>query len=214
MTKQERLEKTAEYIKSEFSGEGTGHDWWHIVRVWNLATKLAKLENANLYITEMAALLHDLDDWKFNELDEPVKAIAWLNKIGEETDTQEHIIKIIKNVSYKGAGVKTSMTTIEGKCVQDADRLDALGAIGIARTFAYGGYKGNEIYNPNIKPTLHQSFEDYKNKSTHTINHFYEKLLLLKDRMNTDSAKQLANERHAFMMVFLDEFYNEWKGEA
>ncbi len=214
MNQSEKLEKTAAYIKEEFEGDSSGHDWWHIVRVWNMATKLAKLEGADRYITEMAALLHDLDDWKFNHSDEPEKAIKWLNELNEDETTSQKIIEIIKNVSYKGAGVKTEMKTIEGKCVQDADRLDAIGAIGVARTFAYGGHKGHEIYNPNIKATMHQSFEDYKTKTSHTINHFYEKLLLLKDRMNTESAKQIANNRHAFMMVYLDQFYEEWKGNV
>jgi len=213
MTEAEKLSQTAEYIKKEFSNESTGHDWWHIVRVWNMAASLARAEGADLYITEMAALLHDLDDWKFNESDDPVRAIAWLNELNEEKEATEHIIEILKNVSYKGAGVDTPMQSNEGKCVQDADRLDALGAIGIARTFAYGGHKGNEIYNPTVKPQMHQSFDDYKTKSSHTINHFYEKLLLLKDRMNTETGKRLAQQRHAFMMVYLDQFYAEWKAE-
>lgn len=213
MTQEEKLNKTANYIKEVFSGESSGHDWWHIVRVWNVATKLAHQEGADVYITEMAALLHDLDDWKFNESDEPVKAVAWLKELNESPEVSAHIIDIIKNVSYKGAGVETPMHSIEGKCVQDADRIDALGAIGIARTFAYGGHAGHEIYNPNVKAQMHDSFEDYKSKTSHTINHFYEKLLLLKDRMNTQAGKQLAQQRHAFMMVYLDQFYAEWRGE-
>lgn len=178
-----------------------------------MATKLARQEGANVYVTEMAALLHDLDDWKFNDSDTPVKAVAWLAELDEDPETAAHIIDIIQNVSYKGAGVATEMKSIEGKCVQDADRIDALGAIGIARTFAYGGHAGHEIYNPNVKAQMHDSFEDYKTKTSHTINHFYEKLLLLKDRMNTVSGTKLAHQRHAFMMVYLDQFYAEWKGE-
>lgn len=213
MTQEEKLNRTAAYIKDVFTGDSSGHDWWHIVRVWNVATKLAQQEGADGYITEMAALLHDLDDWKFNNSDTPVKSVAWLNELGEGEAATEQIIDIIQNVSYKGAGVATEMKSIEGKCVQDADRIDALGAIGIARTFAYGGHAGNEMYDPNVKAQMHDSFEAYKTKSSHTINHFYEKLLLLKDRMNTEAGRQLAQQRHAFMMVYLDQFYAEWRGE-
>ena len=210
---QQRLQKTTEHIQTIFSGDSTGHDWWHILRVKNLALKIAKEEGADLYITEMAALLHDLDDWKFNKSDRPLKAIAWLQNIGEEKYF-EKIINIIENVSYKGAGVEDNMSCLEGKCVQDADRLDAIGAVGIARTFAYGGHKGHEIYNPTIDPIQHDSFEAYQSKTSHTINHFYEKLLLLKDRLHTPSAKAIAAKRHAYMQGFLSQFYAEWEGKS
>lgn len=213
MNKQEKIEKTNDFIKTEFSGDSTGHDWWHIDRVRNTAINLATNEGADLYITEMAALLHDLDDWKFNDSDLPLKAYRWLENIGE-TEHLNAIIYIVANVSYKGAGVKDKPLSLEGQCVQDADRLDAIGAVGIARTFAYGGAKGNEIFNPDVAPEMHGSFDDYKTKTSHTINHFYEKLLLLKDRINTQSGKKLANERHAFMLVYLEQFYAEWKGIA
>ena len=214
MNRTQKLERTIDYIKSVFTGDNTGHDWWHIYRVWKTAKTIAEKEGADLYITEMAALLHDLDDWKFNESDEPVKAIAWLKEIGEDDKTTNAIIEIINNVSFKGSGVETPMHGLEGKCVQDADRLDAIGAIGVARSFAYGGHKGHEIYNPDVPPTMHQNFEDYKNKTSHTVNHFYEKLLLLKDRMNTKTGLAMAQARHDYMEAFLKQFYAEWEGES
>lgn len=214
MTQENKLEKTREFIEQQFKNEASGHDWWHIWRVCQMATKLASATGANLYITEMAALLHDLDDWKLSNSENLEKAAKWLNEIGEEQNTSDHILEIIHSVSYKGAAVDTIAKTLEAQCVQDADRLDAIGAIGIARTFAYGGNKGHEMYNPRVKPKMHESFEAYKNDKSHTINHFYEKLLLLKDRMNTPLAKQIALQRHAFMMVYLDEFFEEWIGNA
>lgn len=214
MTLENKLEKTREFIEQQFKNEASGHDWWHIWRVCQMAIKLAKATGANLYVTEMAALLHDLDDWKLSSSENLEKAAKWLNEIGEDENTSEQILEIIHSVSYKGAAVDTTAKTLEAQCVQDADRLDAIGAIGIARTFAYGGNKGHEMYNPHVKPTMHESFEAYKKDKSHTINHFYEKLLLLKDRMNTPLAKQIALQRHAFMMVYLDEFFEEWKGNA
>ena len=209
----EKIKATENFIKTQFEGDSSGHDWWHIKRVCNIAKTIAVKEGADLYIAEMAALLHDLDDWKFNETDKPIKALAWLKEIGEEQRITETIIEIIENVSYKGSGVETPMRSLEGKCVQDADRLDAIGAIGIARTFAYGGHKGHEMYNPEIQPTVHESFDDYKSKTSHTINHFYEKLLLLKDRMNTKTGIAMAQARHEYMEKFLEQFYGEWNGD-
>ncbi len=212
MSKTEIILKTKDYIQEVFSGEASGHDWWHIYRVWNLSKHILKAEKADCFIVEMAALLHDLDDWKLSENtdEEPVRSIAWLNKFDIDTLDKNHIIDIIKNVSFKGANTKNNISSIEGEIVQDADRLDAIGAIGIARTFAYGGNKNREMYNPATKPTMHNSFDEYKTSQSHTINHFYEKLLLLKDKMNTETAKQLAVSRHNLMQQFLNDFYSEW----
>ena len=208
--------KTAEYVRSLLVGEGSGHDWWHIYRVWKMSVRIAKEENANLLVVELGALLHDIADWKFNDGDEevgPAKARAWLQSLMVDEEVIAQVCQIVRDISYKGAGVATPMPTIEGQVVQDADRLDAIGAIGIARTFAYGGSKAREMYNPDQSPVLHQSFEQYKMGNGSTINHFYEKLLLLKERMNTATAKRLAQHRHRVMEEFLDEFYLEWEGE-
>lgn len=208
--------KTAEYVRGLLVGEGSGHDWWHIYRVWKMSVRIAREENANLLVVELAALLHDIADWKFNDGDEevgPAKARAWLQSLMVDEEVVAQVCQIVRDISYKGAGVATPMPTIEGQVVQDADRLDAIGAIGIARTFAYGGSKSREMYNPEQNPVLHQSFEQYKKGDGSTINHFYEKLLLLKERMNTATAKRLAQHRHRVMEEFLDEFYLEWEGE-
>lgn len=216
MTQELVLQNTIDYVKQTLSGEGSGHDWWHVYRVWKMATGIGKEEGADLYIVQEAALLHDISDWKFNDGDDSVGpriAREWLEKMSVEEKAISHICEIIKDMSFKGANVKTSMPTIEGKIVQDADRLDAIGAIGIARTFAYGGHKGREIYNPEIRPTLHNSFEEYQKNISHTVNHFYEKLLLLKETMNTETAKRLAEERHHFMELYLQHFFEEWEGQ-
>ena len=213
MNKEAILKQTEEHIKNKLSGEGSGHDWWHVYRVWKNAIHIGKHENVDLFVVQLAALLHDISDWKFNDGDDdvgPKLAREWLEKMQVEENIISHICEIIKEMSFKGAGVKTPMRIKEGMVVQDADRLDAIGAIGIARTFAYGGHKGREIYNPNIKPELYDSFEKYKSGTNPTINHFYEKLLLLKDLMNTKTAKEIAEERHRFMEQFLDRFYKEW----
>jgi uncharacterized protein len=210
--KEEIINKTEDYVKSILLEESSGHDWWHIYRVWKLAKSIAEKEKADLFIVELAALLHDIADWKFTNGDEevgPKLAREWLEPLGVEKKDIDHITEIIKDLSYKGAKVQTSMKTLEGKVVQDADRLDAMGAIGIARCFAYGGHKGREIYNPEIKPQLHDSADAYKNNKSPSINHFYEKLLLLKDLINTESAKAIAQKRHEFMEFFLVEFYKE-----
>lgn len=214
MYKKEVVEQTAEYVKTVLLGESSGHDWWHIYRVWNTAKLIGKKENADLYVVELSSLLHDIADWKFHGGDDsvgPKIARRWLENCSiEKEDTISHVCQIIKDLSFKGANVKSEMKTLEGKVVQDADRLDAIGAIGIARTFAYGGSKGREMYNQKIKPELHNSFEEYKSNKGTTINHFYEKLLLLKDLMNTETARQMAEERHKFMEEFLKQFYKEW----
>ncbi len=208
----EIIAKTEAFVKNTLHGD-SGHDWWHIQRVRNVALNLAVEENADLFIVELAALLHDIADHKFHNGDitiGPKIAHDWLSSIEVEKEIIGHVCRIIKDISFKGAEVSTPMHSIEGKVVQDADRLDALGAIGIARAFSYGGFKNRELYNPNIPPTLHSSFEAYKKDNGHTINHFYEKLFLLKDRMNTKSGRNLAEERHRFMEEYVQQFLKEW----
>ncbi len=217
MTNQEIIKATLSHVKQTMLGEGSGHDWWHVHRVWLNAKQICDKEQADLFIVELAALLHDIADWKFHDGNEHKGAEVaqeWLNKFDIEQPVISHICQIITDVSYKGAGVETPMHSIEGKIVQDADRLDAIGAIGIARTFAYGGNKHREMYNPDIKPVMHASFEEYKKNEGTTINHFYEKLLLLKDRMNTETGKMIAKKRHEVMESFLNSFYNEINGKA
>ena len=217
MNAEKLILKTRLYVKKELANDGSGHDWWHIYRVWSLAKKMAQTENADLAIVELSALLHDIADWKFNNGDEsagPEKAANWLIQNDADQKLIDAVCEIISTLSYKGAGVATPMRTIEGKLVQDADRLDAIGAMGIARTFAYGGNKNRLIYHPDNPPVMHQGFEEYKKNRGHTINHFYEKLLLLKDRMNTQSAKKIAEKRHLFMEDYLNRFFKEWNGDA
>ncbi len=213
MDSKEIINKTIDFVKEKLKGDSSGHDWWHIYRVWNMSKKLHEKEGGNLFIVEMAALLHDVADWKFYENEEEgINVIKdWLDQFDLLESNQQKIIFIIRNISYKGAGVKDKMEYLEGKIVQDADRLDAIGAIGIARTFAFGGKFGNPIYDPEIEIKMHNSFEEYKNSKGTTINHFYEKLLLLKERMNTKSAMQIAEERHLYMENFLKQFYDEWE---
>jgi len=216
MNKDEVIKRTADYVKSKLDGESSGHDWWHTYRVWKTAVNICKKEDADLFVVQLTALLHDIADWKFHSGDDsigPKLAREWLEKLDVDENIISHVCEIIKEVSFKGAGVKSKIKTKEGMVVQDADRLDALGAIGIARAFAYGNHKGNEIYNPNIKPEKHETFEQYKNNKGTTINHFYEKLLLLKDLMNTPSARKIAEERHGFMEQYLDKFFKEWEGK-
>lgn len=217
MTQTDIINKIKAEIEEKFTNESSGHDWWHIYRVWQLAKKLASTEKCDLFVVELAALLHDVADWKFNNGDDKAGGLE-ARRILREFEIDDEIIgkvvDIVDHISYKGAGVKTEMQSVEGMIVQDADRLDAIGAIGIARTFAYGGHKGRPIYDPNIKPLLHNSFEEYKSNVAPTINHFYEKLLLLKDRMNTETGKELANQRHWFIETYLRQFFNEWEGNV
>lgn len=217
MNKSAIISETENYVREALEGEGSGHDWWHIYRVRNTALKLGSDENADMFVVELAALLHDIADHKFHDGDEeigPATARNWLQQLEVEEYIIRHVCDIIRDVSYKGAGVDTPMKSIEGKVVQDADRLDALGAIGIARAFAYGGYKERELYNPDIKLEKHDSFEAYKKSTGPTLNHFYEKLFLLKDRMNTHAGKLLAEERHQFMKNFVERFLAEWEGKS
>ena len=211
------ISKTCKFVENRLAGDGSGHDWWHIFRVWTLAKKIAVEEKAQLETVELGALLHDIADWKFHGGDDsigPAMAQEFLSNNDVDPQLTESVVDIVSTISYKGAGVATPMKTLEGKIVQDADRLDAIGALGIARTFAYGGYKNRLIYHPDEKPVLHQSYTDYKKNKGHTINHFYEKLLLLRERMNTKTGKQIADGRHQFMENFLEQFYREWDGIA
>jgi uncharacterized protein len=212
----EIIDKTIQYVQHELAQDSSGHDWWHIYRVWRNAINISQHEQADSFVVQLAALLHDIADWKLHGGDEdigPRLAGEWLKRCGVDENTILHVCTIVREVSFKGAGVGTKINTIEGMIVQDADRLDAIGAIGIGRTFTYGGHKGRPMYDPNLRPTLHTSFEQYKNSHSPTINHFYEKLLLLKDLMNTNTARVIAQNRHEFMKVFLDRFYEEWDGK-
>lgn len=216
MNERDIIQKTTDHVRGLLSGEGSGHDWFHVERVRNTALRIAREEQADILVVELAALLHDVADWKFAGGDHdagPCAARTWLESLAVRPEVIDHVVSIIAGLSFKGAGVETPMNTIEGQCVQDADRLDALGAIGIARAFAYGGHKGRAMYDPAIPPQPHASFEAYKKNAGPTINHFYEKLLLLKDRMNTATGKRLAAERHQFMARYLEQFFVEWKGE-
>lgn len=210
------VDKTAEYVKEKMAGDSSGHDWWHVHRVWKNAARIGGEEGADMFVVELAALLHDIDDYKFHGGDEtagPAAAREFLESLGAEENVISHVCEIIKGMSFKGANVSSEMRTIEGKVVQDADRLDALGAIGIARCFATSSKLNLPIYEPSIKPRPHDSFEEYKNSRSPSINHFHEKLLLLKGLMNTKTARRIAEERHKFMEQFLEEFHSEWEGK-
>lgn len=207
------IDRTVAYVRQTLADDHSGHDWWHIERVRRLGRFIARREQADALVVELSALLHDIADWKFHGGDltaGPRAAREWLQANSVHAPIVDHVCDIISQISFKGAGVSTEMSTLEGKCVQDADRLDAIGAIGIARTFAFGGHFGRPIYDPAIPYEHHASFADYKSKSGPTINHFYEKLLLLKDRMQTETGRKLALERHAFMEAFLNQFFEEW----
>ena len=217
MTQQNTIQQTIEFVKQTLADAEGGHDWWHIHRVWQLSKHIAASENASTFVVELGALLHDIADSKFNDGDEelgPQKAREFLASLQVETAVIQHVVDIIENISFKGGKEAQKFKSTELDIVQDADRLDALGAIGIARTFNYGGFKNRELYNPNIAPNLHMTKEEYKNSTAPTLNHFYEKLLLLKNRMNTVTGKQMAEHRHRFMETYLDEFYKEWNGEV
>ncbi len=215
------IDTTAAHVQAAMTGEGSGHDWWHVYRVWQTAKRIAISEFqahnfVDFEVVELAALLHDLGDHKFHGGDTtvaPRMAREWLASLGAEPELIEQVAEIVGTLSFKGAGVPTPMETLEGAIVQDADRLDAMGAVGVARAFAYGGHKGRELYNPEVPPHPHDDFAAYASSDTPTVNHFYEKLLLLKDRMNTDYAKRAAEKRHSFMETFLDQFFAEWNGD-
>lgn len=195
--------------------EGTGHDWWHMRRVWENAQRIGQAEGADMFVVELGALLHDIADWKDHDGDltvGPRVAGEWLQSLGVDSAVIDQVKHIVANVSFKGASVKNGMSSLEGKVVQDADRLDAIGAIAIARTFTWGGSKGRLIYDPAEKPEMHQSFEAYRNNTSSSLHHFYEKLFLLKDMMNTPTGKKLAEHRDRFMHQFVDQFLQEWAG--
>ncbi len=216
MTNSQIIKNTKAFVKTTLDGAEGGHDWFHIERVYKNALLIAQHESCNIFIIELGALLHDIADYKFHNGDEsvgPRMAGDFLCSQGVEEEVIAHVQNIIKNVSFKGGNTHQHFNSIELDIIQDADRLDALGAIGIARTFNYGGFKGRALYDPEIAPDLHMTKEEYKLSTAPTINHFYEKLLLLKDRMNTSSAGKLAEERHRYMEDFLKQFYAEWNGE-
>lgn len=210
------IKKTVSFVKKELADAEAGHDWWHIYRVWKLSRHIGKKENVDMFTVELGALLHDIADWKFYNGDEsvgPKKARDFLASLDVEEQVITHIENILKHISFKGEDHVQTFTSKELDVVQDADRLDAIGAIGIGRTFTYGGHTGRAMYDPNSKPKRHMKKEEYHNRHSPTINHFYEKLLLLKDRMNTKEGKSMAEHRHEYMKEFLDEFYKEWEGE-
>ncbi|WP_207429275.1 HD domain-containing protein [Pedobacter sp. SYSU D00535] len=209
------IAQTEEFVKETLAGAEAGHDWWHIYRVWQTAKNIASKEEVDLLTVELAALLHDIADSKFNAGDEevgPAKAAAFLESLGVDKERIAHVGQIILNMSFKASLGEVTYHSKELEVVQDADRLDAIGAIGIARAFSFGGYKQREFYNPAIAPNLNMSKDEYKKSAAPTINHFYEKLLLLKDKMNTATGKKLAEKRHQFMELYLEEFYREWNG--
>ncbi|THD69429.1 HD domain-containing protein [Robertkochia marina] len=217
MSNSEIIEKTIAFVKEALTNAEGGHDWFHTQRVFKSALFIAKDEKkANPLIVGLGALLHDIADSKFHEGDEtvgPEMASGFLHELGVEEEVIQHVVKIIENISFKGGNFAQKFRSVELDIIQDADRLDALGAIGIARTFNYGGFKNRPLYDPDIPPRLNMSKEEYKNHKAPTINHFYEKLLLLKDRMNTKTGVKLAEERHRFMEDFLEQFYAEWEGK-
>lgn len=207
------VERVAEHVKAKFLAESSGHDWHHINRVWKLSRQIAIREGANQEVAQLAALVHDIADWKFHDGDEtvgPREAEQLLTREGASRDLIEQVVDIVATISFKGAGVASEMKTLAGKCVQDADRLDAIGAIGIARCFAYGGHADRLIYDPDEAPVMHASAAAYKSAKGTSLNHFYEKLFLLKGRMNTATGRALAEVRHQFMQDFVDKFLAEW----
>lgn len=216
MESNEVLENVVQYVKTRLKHAESGHDWWHIERVWKLANKIAETEKVDKLVVQLGALLHDIADPKFNNGNELEAEILIRNVLTENDVSAEiirHVVDIVNNVSFKGGNVQQRFRSKELDVVQDADRLDAIGAIGIARTFGYGGFKNREMYNPSVLPKLDMTKEEYRSSTAPTINHFYEKLLLLKDRMNTETARKMAEHRHRFMEDFLTEFYAEWNGE-
>ncbi len=204
-------------MQETLSGAEGGHDWWHTYRVWKSAKRIAEGEQVDSFIVELGALLHDIADAKFHGGDEtiaPRMAENFLSSVGVSEEVIRHVVQIITNVSFKGGNTLRTFRSGELDVVQDADRLDAIGAIGIARTFNYGGFKGRELYNPRIPAKLDMTVQEYRNSTAPTINHFYEKLLLLAERMNTETGRALAQGRHRFMLEYLEEFYGEWDGKC
>jgi len=217
MNKKQILQNTITFVKETLKNAEGGHDWFHIERVYKNSLLIARSEKVDEFVVSLGALLHDIADSKFHNGDEtvgPRVAAEFLQSQQIETNVIEHVVQIINNISFKGGKMARTFSSKELDVVQDADRLDALGAIGIARTFNYGGFKNRAIYNPDIDPALNMTKEEYKNSTAPSINHFYEKLLLLKDKMNTETGKQFAQQRHEFMEEYLKQFYEEWNGEC
>lgn len=217
MDNQTIINNAVEFVKQTLAEAEGGHDWWHIYRVWKNAQNIAKQEDGvDMLVVELGALLHDIADSKFHDGDEeigPKTARDYLTSQNLPQDVIEHVENIVRHISFKGAFEGQKWTSPELAVVQDADRLDAIGAIGIARTFNYGGHKGRALYDPNNKPNLEMTKEEYKASTAPTLNHFYEKLLLLKNMMNTETGKSMAEERHVFMEQYLEQFYSEWEGK-
>ena len=214
MNNDQIIEKTVAFVKEQLTDAEGGHDWWHICRVWNLSKHIAKEEGCDSLVIDLGALLHDIADAKFHDGDEeigPQIAREFLNSLGIDGNTTDHIDKIIRNISFKNSR-QQQFRSLEMDIIQDADRLDAIGAIGIARAFNYGGFKNRPIYDPETKPNLNMSKAEYKKSLSPTINHFYEKLLLLKNMMNTSTGRVMAEERHHYMEDFLERFIKEWEG--
>ncbi|UKM65677.1 HD domain-containing protein [Flavobacteriaceae bacterium GSB9] len=217
MLKQQEIivSKTKAFVKNTLTNAEGGHDWFHTQRVLNNALLIANNEHADKFVVSLGALLHDIADSKFYSGDEtigPKIAHKFLSNLNVDPEVTEHVVKIIENISFKGGNEVQKFKSPELEVIQDADRLDAIGAMGIARCFSYGGFKNRALYDPEIKPNLNMSKAEYKNSNAPTINHFYEKLLLLKDRMNTKTGKNIAIERHNYMLQFLDQFFREWNG--
>ncbi|NOQ72262.1 MAG: HD domain-containing protein [Crocinitomix sp.] len=216
MTNQAIIDAVVAHFKKEFAHESTGHDWYHIERVWKNAKTINAQEGGDSFVVELGALLHDIADHKFvedAENESRKRTVALLSGLGVSEEIIAKVLHIVLNCSFKGGIGENKMKSIEGLIVQDADRLDAIGAIGVARTFAFGGKFGNLLYDPDVAPSKFESAEEYRKKRTHTINHFYEKLLLLKDGMNTKTGQEMAQGRHDYMEAFLTQFYGEWNGE-
>lgn len=217
MSESEIIRKTKDFSRQQLKDEEGGHDWFHTLRVYNNALQIAKGEDADSLVVALGALLHDIAESKFNDGDEtlgPKVAREFLFSINIDSEIIEHVVKIIENISFKNTfDARQKFHSKELEIIQDADRLDAIGAIGIARCFNYGGYKNRKLFDPSIKPNMNMTKEEYKSSNAPTINHFYEKLLLLKNKMNTISGKRIAEQRHKFMEQFLDQFYAEWDGE-
>ena len=210
------ISKTIFFVKQRLENAESGHDWFHIERVYKCALIIADREICDETVVKLGALLHDIADSKFHNGDEtigPKTAREFLESLNANKEVIDHVVKIIENISYKGGNFDNEFTSIELEIVQDADRLDAMGAIGIARAFHYGGFKNRPLFDPKIAPKLSMSKEEYKNSKAPTLNHFYEKLLLLKDKMNTETGRKMAIGRHQFMVTFLSDFYAEWDGE-
>ena len=219
MITKEQISKTIAFVKKQLADAEGGHDWFHIDRVYKNSLLIAKGENVDIFVVQLAALLHDIADSKFHpdasggdESIGPKVAREFLLSLNVDSKDIEHVVKIIENISFKGGNEVQKFTSPELAVVQDADRLDAIGAIGIARTFNYGGFKNRALFDPSIKPNMNMSKKDYKTSDAPTINHFYEKLLLLKDKMNTKTGRQIAKKRHQFMEAYLTQFYDEWNG--